>query len=147
MLHAAWLENIERFREIRDKHYPDSRVITRVSGVKVAGTPGLDEMEQFWGGLVDQVAFVKYNPWENTYERPIHGDTTPCSELWRRMFVWWDGTVNPCDNDYKSVLAMGSVDTDGIADLWRSDDYEALRRSHLDAKRGTVSPCKRCPVV
>ena len=26
-------------------------------------------MKKFWGGLVDQVAFVDYNPWENSYEK------------------------------------------------------------------------------
>ena len=26
-------------------------------------------MENLWGELVDQVAFVDYNPWENCYEK------------------------------------------------------------------------------
>ena len=34
---------------------------------------------------------------------------TACSDLWRRMFIWWDGIVNPCDVDYKSTLAVGKA--------------------------------------
>ena len=138
--------NIARFKEIRAKHYPNARTITRVSGVKVEGTPGLDEMERVWGDLVDQVAFVQYNPWNTTYERPLHRLTAPCSELWLRMFVWWDGAVNPCENDYKSTLSVGNA-TEDLGSLWRSSQYTRLREQHLQRQRGACSPCNRCPVI
>ena len=141
------LKNIARFRDIRTKRYPHSRVITRISGVKVPGTPGLDELETFWGELVDQVAFVAYNPWEHIYERPLHDLSTPCSDLWRRMFVWWDGLVNPCDSDYQSTLAVGSAMEQDLDRLWRCDRYQQLRRHHRERQRSHCSPCNRCPVV
>lgn len=141
------VENISRFAEIRAKQYPKARVITRVAGVKVPGTPGLDEMERAWGSLVDQVAFVSYNPWENTYARPVNDLTTPCSDLWRRMFVWWDGTANLCDVDYKSTLAVGCVQDASLAALWQSEGYMRLRQAHQDGRRGDCSPCQRCTVI
>ena len=141
------LERIKMFSDIRAKHYPSSPIITRVSGVKVDATPNIEEMEKFWGELVDQVAFVNYNPWESTYERPINQITAPCSELWLRMFVWWDGTVNPCENDYRSSLAVGNCSKLNLSQLWRSEPYEFLREQHLSKKRSTCSPCRQCPVV
>jgi MoaA/NifB/PqqE/SkfB family radical SAM enzyme len=141
------LKNVARFREIQTKRYPQSRTITRVSGVQVPGTPDLDQMEKFWGELVDQVAFVKYNPWENTYEQPVNEIVMPCSDLWRRMFVWWDGLVNPCDVDYKSTLAVGKAGERSLGDLWRSDGYERLREHHLQKQRSQCSPCNRCTVI
>ena len=139
--------NVERFHEIRVRRYPGCRTITRVSGVQVSGTPGLDEMERAWGGLVDQVAFVTYNPWENTYERPVNDITTPCSDLWRRMFIWWNGTVNPCDVDYRSTLAAGDAKTESLSAIWTGERYAALRRAHLARQRSRLSPCNRCTVV
>ena len=141
------LRNIALFRDIRAKCYPKSRTITRVAGVRVAGTPDLDQMEEFWGGLVDQVAFVAYNPWENVYERPPNGLTTPCSDLWRRMFVWFDGTVNPCDVDYKSTLAIGYAAERSLSELWQSPAYMRLREQHVARQRSQCSPCSRCVVV
>ena len=141
------LERIKMFSDIRARHYPSSPIITRVSGVKVDATPNIEEMEKFWGELVDQVAFVNYNPWESTYERPINQITAPCSELWLRMFVWWDGTVNPCENDYRSSLAVGNCSKLNLSQLWRSEPYEFLREQHLSKKRSTCSPCRQCPVV
>lgn len=141
------VKNVRRFRDIRAKLYPDSRTITRVSGVFVGETQNLDEMEAFWGEMVDQVAFVKYNPWENTYNNPFSDVATPCSDLWRRMFVWFDGRVNPCDVDFKSTLAVGNVRDRSLADLWRSPSYERLRTLHLQKQRSQASPCNRCTVI
>ena len=141
------LKNIKQFREIQAKHYSQSRTITRVSGVQVPGTPNLDQMEKFWGELVDQVAFVKYNPWENTYEQPISEIATACSDLWRRMFIWWDGLANPCDVDYKSTMAVGTIAEQGIGKLWKSDGYGELREQHLLKQRAHCSPCNRCTVI
>ncbi|MEK7857789.1 MAG: radical SAM/SPASM domain-containing protein [Elusimicrobiota bacterium] len=141
------LANVTRFAAIRAKHYPKSRMITRVSGVKVPGSSGLDDMEKFWGGFVDQVAFVNYNPWENAYEAPLSGVETPCSDLWRRMFVWWDGCTNPCDVDFKSQLSVGSAKETDLGGLWRSAGYTKLREDHLAKKRSANSPCSRCTVI
>ena len=88
-------ENIKKFQEIRIKKYPKSKIITRVSGVKVNNQQNFDDMEKYWGDMVDQVAFVDYMPWENVYVSKNSGVQTPCSDLWRRMFIWWDGKVNP----------------------------------------------------
>jgi hypothetical protein len=141
------LKNIERFQEIRQKHYPDMPVITRVSGVKFSDEQDIDSMQSVWGGLVDQVAFVQYNPWENVYSQPANDLAKPCSDLWRRMFVWWDGLANPCDVDYKSTLSQGSIKEFSLSKLWRASGYEALRGDHLNNKRESRKPCTACTVV
>ncbi|MBI4596973.1 MAG: radical SAM protein [Candidatus Omnitrophica bacterium] len=144
---APVVANIRRFREIQQRHYPKARTISRISGVRVDAASSMSEMEAFWGGVVDQVAFVTYNPWENTYERPLNEVATPCSDLWRRMFVWWDGTVNPCDVDYRSTLAVGKVQEHRLSELWGGASYAALRTAHLQQARRGVAPCNRCTVV
>lgn len=141
------LANIEQFQKIRETQYPQAKIITRVSGVKVRLEQDLDSMERYWGGLVDQVAFVDYVPWENVYNATHTNIATPCSDLWRRMFVWWDGRVNPCDVDYRSTLTAGLLAGSQLTDLWRSHSYEALRSRHARNLRSAVSPCNRCVVV
>ena len=140
------LSNIEKFKNIKETQYSDSKIITRVSGVKVDEKQKLEDMESLWGELVDQVAFVNYIPWENVYGAPINSIEHPCSDLWRRMFVWWDGKINPCDVDYKSSLSIGNIDNHDLSELWRSRNYENLRYTHLN-KRKSLSPCNKCSVV
>ena len=141
------LKNIEMFQKIRQSHYSGLSVITRVSGVKFSDEQDLDSMQKVWGGLVDQVAFVRYNPWENVYSQPANGLDKPCSDLWRRMFVWWDGQANPCDVDYKSTLAVGSINNHRLDELWRSTLYDEIRNVHINNKRSNKKPCTACTVV
>jgi radical SAM protein with 4Fe4S-binding SPASM domain len=141
------LENIERFQKIRDTQYPNVKIISRVSGVRISKEQKFEKMKSFWGSLVDQVAFVDYNPWENTYLKEANDIKTPCSDLWRRMFIWWDGKANPCDTDYKSVLSTGNFSENNISDLWNSKAYNLLRNQHLNKLRLKVKPCQSCTVI
>ncbi len=141
------LKNIETFNSIKEKQYKDSKIITRVSGVKVSKSQNIDEMESFWGNLVNQVAFVEYVPWENVYSSKATNIKKPCSDLWRRMFIWWDGKINPCDVDYKSELKIGNFSDLNLSDAWKSDYYQNLRKSHLNNLRHKTSPCDKCAVT
>ena len=135
------------FKEIKEKYYKSSNIITRVSGVKLNDDQDIDEMEKVWLQYVDQTGFTKYTPWESSYENLTNEITSPCTELWRRMFVWQDGVVNPCDYDYKSTLSVGKVNDSSISNLWKSNKYKSLRSSHLEKKRSTESPCNQCPMT
>lgn len=141
------LKNIELFQNIRLKYYPKQKIISRVSGVKFSKEQNFESMKSLWSELVDQVAFVEYNPWENTYLRPSNDVTEPCSDLWRRMFIWWDGKVNPCDSDYKSKLVVGNINDNNISELWKSDKYGEYRRIHISNSRKNLHPCNNCIVT
>lgn len=141
------LKNVKMFYDIKNKHYPDSKIITRVSGVKVNSDQDINLMNDFWGEYVDQVAFVNYNPWENTYLRSESHVSTPCSDLWRRTFIWFDGIMNPCDVDYKSHLRVGNIQDINVSKNWLSDSYNQMRQKHLQDKRDSIFPCNRCTVI
>ncbi len=141
------LQNIKMFKSIKDTNYKNSKMITRVSGVKFNDEQKFSEMENLWGELVDQVAFVDYNPWENCYEKEKNNIKEACSDLWRRMFIWWDGKINPCDVDYKSHLSPGKYPEISIKDSWNSDLYNKLRKAHLNKNREGLIPCKACSVI
>jgi len=138
------IRNLELFNNIRNKHYRRSEKIVRISGVKINNEQNIDEMKKKWGDIADIVAFTNYTPWESSYENNENNIIEPCHELWTRMFVWWDGKVNPCDYDYKSVLSKWNVNQKSIKDIWNSEEYNLLRKNHLEKKRNTLEPCKRC---
>ncbi len=141
------LKNIENFQKIKNTQYPKTSIITRVSGVKFNEKQDFNKMIKLWNGLVDQVAFVDYNPWENSYEKEPNNIEEPCSDLWRRMFIWWDGKVNPCDVDYKSALCVDNIKNDSVSKIWNSVKYQEYRNNHLRKLRSEMSPCNSCTVV
>ena len=80
----------------------------------------------------------------------INKISSPCSELWRRMFLWWDGKINPCDFDYKTVLKTGDFDikkSHNIKKAWNSEIYNNLRTKHLENSRKKVNPCNKCIMI
>ena len=141
------MKNIILFKEIREKQYPKAKIISRVSGVKVTDSQKFDDMENVWNELVDQVAFVEYNPWEDVYSSKQNKIKTPCSDLWRRMFFWWDGLANPCEVDFKSLLQPGNIKDLRISSLWTGKIYKDLRQKHLSKLRGGVHPCDKCVTI
>lgn len=141
------LKNIDKFHQIKENQYPNSQLITRVSGVRYNDQQNIKDMEGFWQEYVDQVAFVDYNPWENVYDADKNDIVTPCSDLWRRMFIWWDGKVAPCDVDYLTRLSNETVINNKISEIWNGKMYTNLRNVHLKGARYFKDPCSRCVVV
>ena len=140
-------KNIKLFSEIRSRFYPSSKTITRISGVNFPQSADVAAMKKLWGGIVDQIYKVNYNPLDFTYKDQINDIADPCSELWLRTFVWWNGVVNPCENDYKSTLSVGNAMENSIEDLWRSEKYMDLRGRHISKRRSKCSPCNQCRMV
>ena len=106
-----------------------------------------DDFFNFWNKKVDTVSFVKVqNRWD-TYNNPINKEkNNPCDFLWEKIYVWWDGTTNPCDEDYMSVLSPGNASTMTIKELWNGEKLNSLRKLHLNNGRVTKNPCDRCNV-
>ena len=101
-------------------------------------------MQSFWGNLVDQVAFVNYVPWENVYDSKEIHVASPCSDLWRRMYVWWDDVAHPCEVDFKSSLTVGKIHTNDIGSLWTSSACENLRKKHRRNLTLDIKPQNAC---
>jgi wyosine [tRNA(Phe)-imidazoG37] synthetase (radical SAM superfamily) len=138
------LRNLELFKNIQTKHYPESRTITRVSGVKINEKQDISQMGEMWADFAEIVAFVNYTPWQNSYDNLENDIVEPCTEFWRRMFIWQDGTVNPCDYDYRSTLSQWKIQNTTVREVWRSKVYEEMRGTHLSGRRSEMSPCNRC---
>lgn len=141
------LKNLELFYKIKEKNYSDSKIIIRISGVKISTDQNIDNMISQYEKYADMISFTNMIPWQSSYDNPINDVKEPCTELWRRVFVWQDGKLNPCDYDYKSKLSKYSINDISIKELWNSDYYSDLRKKHLESQRKEVYPCNRCIAV
>ena len=138
------LKNLELFHKIKNKNYKNCNLKVRISGVLINDQQNLKEIKNFYKDLADEFAFVHYTPWESSYDNEINDIEDPCTDLWRRMFVWWDGKVNPCDYDYKSTLSVWNAQNMSIKDIWTSEAYKEIRNKHLTKNRKKIEPCARC---
>ena len=53
------VDNVKKFKDIKEKFYPDSKIETRVSGVKVEKSQDPEKFRDFWKNYVDNVAMVE----------------------------------------------------------------------------------------
>lgn len=138
------VEKIKEFHNIREKYYPNSKVISRAHGVKVFKDYNDEKFYSFWKGITDEVTFIECVSRWDAYNNPKNSRSEPCSVAFDRMYIWYDGICNPCDFDYKSYLAIGNVMNQSIAEIWNGSKFERIRQTHLNGERSTLFPCDRC---
>ncbi len=141
------VKNVRRLYELREKEYPNSKLEIRISGVKIRDDQNENDFHSFWAEHSDTVVFVKMHQRWDTYNNPVHPEKTyPCVFLWNRLYVWNDGTCNPCDEDYKSMLSVGNAKEMTLREIWQGEKMNALRRDHQKGSRCDHMPCDRCGV-
>ena len=69
-----------------------------------------------------------------------------CPDLFRRMFIFWDGPVGPCCGDWERRLIMGQAKTESLADIWNGPAYQKLRQAHVEGCYEAISACRICSV-
>lgn len=139
------VKNVDRLFEIRKQFYPESICEIRISGIDNEKTLDRKKFENFWIKRSDHVtAGYPLERWD-TYNNLIHEDINdPCHNLWQRMYVWFDGKINPCDADYKSYLSYGNLNEDSLKDIWHGNVISKLREDHLNKNRCKINPCNKC---
>ena len=139
------LNNIKKFKEIKENFYPDSKCSTRISGVKINQSLDSEIFKKYWEKYVDHVVLVELQERWDTYNNPPeNAGKGPCNYLWGEMNIWADGLCNPCDVDYKSELSVGNIKENSIKEIWNGKKYQNLRNLHKNGKRNTCHPCDRC---
>ena len=139
------LKNIDTLYKMRSEKYPNSITEIRVSGVDFEKKLDKKKFKDFWIKRSDHVsAGDPLERWD-TYNNDVHLDINdPCEQLWDRMYVWFDGKVNPCDADYKSKLSFGNLKDNSIKNVWNNKQIELLRESHICGSRSNYDPCNKC---
>ena len=70
-----------------------------------------------------------------------------CAQIWQRLFVWWDGKVTPCCNDYEQKMLLGDANTDSLHEIWKGPQLTKWRKLHEDGKYFTMEVCAQCDHV
>jgi MoaA/NifB/PqqE/SkfB family radical SAM enzyme len=138
------VNNIKQFHKIRTEFYPDSKCRTRISGVKYNQNFDTEKFMEFWKAIVDNVVCATMEDFHDTYNNKPNGKISSCPNPWWSLYIWYDGTVSPCDYDYKSQLNMGNVREKSIREVWTGEKFFELRNNHASGNRNRHIPCDRC---
>ena len=142
------VKNVDQLYEIRNKFYPDSITEIRISGIDNERNLDREKFKNFWIKRSDHVtAGYPLERWDTYNNKPHNKINDACENLWDRMYVWFDGKVNPCDADYKSYLSYGSAKEYSLKELWNNKIISKTRNTHLNENRNKINPCDRCGVT
>jgi len=56
----------------------------------------------------------------------------------------WNGTVSPCNEDWKHGALVGDLNTQTVADVWHSQKLHDFRMMHLEGRRAENEMCGNC---
>lgn len=70
----------------------------------------------------------------------------PCAKPFRELSFRWDGSTAVCCNDWRGVLATGSIHKEGLNGIWYGPIMEAARRKLLRGERD-FGPCQGCDAL
>ena len=140
-------KNVEMLFSIRKKFYKNSETEIRVSGIDYFKNLDRNKFKKYWEKISDNVsASYAVERWDTYNNSKDMDNLNPCSYLWDRMYVWFDGKCNPCDADYKSYLSYGDVSNSSIKEVWNGKKLKKHREIHTAKKRFDLIPCDRCGI-
>ncbi|MDB9776691.1 radical SAM protein [Alphaproteobacteria bacterium] len=142
------VNNVDLLYNIREKFYSNSITEIRISGIDNDRNLDRKKFRDFWIYRSDHVTCgFPLERW-NTYLNIPHPEINDhCHYLWDRMYIWFDGKVNPCDADYKSLLSYGDARETSIKKLWNNQFISKTRSDHACNKRNEINPCDRCGIT
>ncbi len=101
----------------------------------------------YWKDKVDEVTISYCQDFgspdkNNPGNVPIHEFC--CEQIFQRLVVMTDGTVNVCATDVMGNLAIGNVHDSSLFDLWHGPKLSKLRELHRSGKYYLMPMCRIC---
>ncbi len=143
--YETFIKNISEINEVRKSLNREANLYTRASGVMVDQEMDKIKFNEFYQQFFDESASVTMTERWDTYSNEVEiGELEPCGLPFEKLYIWHDGTTNPCDADYKSLLSPGKFGELSLKECW--DNMQSLRNDMLSGKRSSHKPCDRCYV-
>lgn len=118
----------------------------------IALTPINDNIISNWAGRFDKDGFLNsYGIASNAGTRFNHKrfnltNTAPCTQLWKWMVVYWDGSVVLCCADMFAGTPVGNLREDSIAEVWGGTVMTELRKKMIARERFDIPICQNCDI-
>ncbi len=118
----------------------------------IALTPIDNNIISNWAGRFDKAGFLdRYGMDSGQSVRFNHKrfnltNTAPCTQLWKWMVVYWDGSVVLCCADMFSSTPVGNLREDSIRDVWGGTVLTELRKKMIARKRFEIPICQNCDI-
>jgi MoaA/NifB/PqqE/SkfB family radical SAM enzyme len=111
-----------------------------------------DNIISNWAGKLDKESFIQEykistnNKTKFTHKRFNQTNIAPCTQLWKWMVVYWDGSVVLCCADMFSQSVIGDLKLNSITEVWNGPKMKGHRNQMVNRKRFDVAICQDCDI-
>lgn len=103
----------------------------------------------YWRVRADIVRVAMYQspdgrPKDRNRVRNAPESIFPCTQLWQRLTIAWDGTVYSCIGDNACRDPLGNVKETSLYDIWHGDKMQRLRLLHSRYEADNIEKCSHC---
>ncbi|HSA06690.1 MAG TPA: radical SAM protein [Candidatus Gastranaerophilales bacterium] len=138
------LEKIKKIKAIKEKHNSNKPVI-KVQSIWLAIKDNYEEFYETFAPYVDLIAFNPLIDYLENDENIDYIENFSCPQLYQRMVVCADGSVNACSNDENSFYTVGNANESSIYEIWHNEKYQKIRELHKQENGfKNFEMCKKC---
>lgn len=112
------------------------------------------EFESMWRDKRCRLSFSWLNTWANQFSE-LKLETCcdspyslikrlPCSDLWYKMSIHWNGIVSTCCYDWNFNAILGNLNENNVKTIWNSDLITQYRNYHKNSQFEKVPLCANC---
>jgi MoaA/NifB/PqqE/SkfB family radical SAM enzyme len=105
----------------------------------------------YWEDIVDEVMVGKTNLSRVPVDTGIKKEETlpslyrPCTEVWQKLSVDWDGKVSCCCADWDNFMTVGDISKETLKNIWdNSEDLKMFRKLLGDMRHRSLTLCSVC---
>lgn len=145
--HDRVVANILSLMKLRQEMRVNGPVIETILNATSETEHEQPEFVQFWRDKVDHARLGGVSIAFQEYKKDAGAAVTrwgPCTQIWQRMPVTWDGLVPQCVMDIDGDRVVGDLKTGSIIEAWNCEHMRALRRAHLSGDLQDTPSCLHC---
>ena len=140
------IQNAEDAIKIRNEEFPDIPI--RIRAVELDENKNeRDEWIAFWNKRLSGNDLAQFRP----CNMALTGESSdiylewPCISPFSTLAVNAIGMVCLCCVDFfDKIMQFGNLNEISIVEIWRGEQFQKVRKLHLEGKRNQISICRNC---
>ena len=149
--HDRVISNLENLISLRKRNSMNSPLIQTVFYEMPENSHEANMFRKEWKNRVDHARCVpyisqSYAQFNKSGASSIPLRARPCTQIWERMTILWNGDVTICCEDVGGDYIFGNIDDSPMERLWNSDKLRSIRNLHKLKKFAEIKICKRCDI-
>jgi radical SAM protein with 4Fe4S-binding SPASM domain len=142
------MANVHKLLELRDRIRPETRIMVSIVNQPEAAEE-VDAFVDYWTPLVDRVLvrnFCNVLGLVASEDQQEEGmpDRYPCPQFWKRVTITCSGHFRFCVEDWRNETVIGHIEDASIEEIWKSKEYERLRKLQQEGKYDEMPLCAHC---